>query len=34
MKTLIKNVYVNQTLVNILIEDGKIAAINLSLIHI
>lgn len=28
MKTLIKNVYVNQTLVNILIEDGKIAAIN------
>lgn len=28
MKTLIKNVYVNQELVNILIEDGKIAAIN------
>lgn len=28
MKTLIKNVYVNEELVNILIEDGKIAAIN------
>lgn len=28
MKTLIKNVYVNQELVNVLIEDGKIAAIN------
>lgn len=28
MKTLIKNVYVNEELVNILIEDGKITAIN------